>query len=88
MEDRRISDKRLKELYRDGLKALFDEGDYDAVMAMACEGGEGSDQILEEVRECRKMLVWNALAKVNVEIDDLSDSQWLNIYEICTGKKI
>lgn len=72
VEGKQYSDDELREKFRNGLKKLEDNDDFDVVISNV-DGHFGEE---------RRMVVWKALKRAGVGIDDLTGNQMLNLYDI------
>lgn len=72
VEGKPYSDDELREKFRNGLKRLESEGDFDVVISNV-DGHLGEE---------RRMVVWKALKRAGVGIDNLTGNQMLNLYDI------
>ena len=72
VEGKPYSDEELRAKFMEGLRKLEDRGDFDVVMSNV-DGHSGEE---------RRMVVWKALKRAGVGIDNLTGNQMLNLHSI------
>lgn len=77
VEGKPYSDDELREKFRNGLKRLESKGDFDVLMLYNDNCVNGTEVTI---------VMWKALAQMNIHSENLTGRQLVNLHEILKGE--